>query len=307
MTYTQQKNRKTNAEYLSQSSQNVLLYVLPTILLVVFYFSVSLEISSYWNQLQIKLEVNKSTLGNEYGKTLDTREFELFRRIWLSIYAMLYFAVLGFINIKRVRNYYLGWANIILSVWVLFFFVTVTCYNLNLLQDSYLHPAESIPFHQHGFSAFIRLISYVSGFFLLFSLKKYIVQKFIYPTKLKLRVIFDIILNVFLFSVSSYLMVHFFFVYTDDPILGKHCLSILWGIYALVLIVIGISKQQKHLRVIAITMFSITLVKLFLYDTEGLGTIGKTVVFVSVGVLLLIVSFLYNQFKSNLLEKSKVD
>jgi uncharacterized membrane protein len=102
-------------------------------------------------------------------------------------------------------------------------------------------------------------------------------------------------------------MVHFFFVYTDDPILGKHCLSILWGIYALVLIVIGISKQQKHLRVIAITMFSITLVKLFLYDTEGLGTIGKTVVFVSVGVLLLIVSFLYNQFKSNLLEKSKVD
>jgi hypothetical protein len=106
----------------------VLLYVLPTLLLVVLYFSVSLEISNYWNQLQIKLEANKSILGKEYGKTLDTREFELFRRIWLSIYAMLYFAVLGFINIKRVRNYYLGWANIILSVWVLFF----SC-NSNLL------------------------------------------------------------------------------------------------------------------------------------------------------------------------------
>jgi uncharacterized membrane protein len=69
----------------------------------------------------------------------------------------------------------------------------------------------------------------------------------------------------------------------------------------------GISKQQKHLRVIAITLFSITLVKLFLYDTDGLGTIGKTVVFVSVGILLLIVSFLYNQYKSNLLEKSNTE
>jgi uncharacterized membrane protein len=110
-----------------------------------------------------------------------------------------------------------------------------------------------------------------------------------------------------LFSVGSFLMLHYFFVYTDNPLLGKYCLSILWSIEALILIVLGISKQQKHLRVIAITMFSVTLVKLFLYDTDGLGTIGKTLLFVSVGILLLIVSFLYNRFKSNLLEKSIVE
>ncbi len=307
MTYTQQKNTKLNTINLSKSSENVLLYVLPVMLLVVIYFSGSLEISNYWNQWQLKVDTNKRILGKEYGETLSKREFDLFRGIWLSIYAMIYFAFLGFINIKKVRNYYLGWANIILAVWILFFFVTVVCYNLNVLQDSFLHPSESLPFHQHGFSAWIRYISYVSGFLLLYSLKKYIAQKFIYPTKLKLRIIFDIVLNVFLFSVGSFLMLHYFFVYTDDPLLGKYCLSILWSIDALILIVLGISKQQKHLRVIAITMFSITLVKLFLYDTDGLGTIGKTVLFVSVGILLLIVSFLYNRFKSNLLEKSTVE
>jgi uncharacterized membrane protein len=78
----------------------------------------------------------------------------------------------------------------------------------------------------------------------------------------------------------------------------------MWGIYALVLISMGISKQQKHLRIMAIILFSITLIKLFIYDTEQLGTIGKTVVFVSVGILLLIVSFLYNQYKSKLLQES---
>ena len=62
-----------------------------------------------------------------------------------------------------------------------------------------------------------------------------------------------------------------------------------------------------HLRIMAITLFSITLIKLFVYDTEQLGTIGKTVVFVSVGILLLIVSFLYNQYKSKLLQDSNIE
>jgi uncharacterized membrane protein len=39
------------------------------------------------------------------------------------------------------------------------------------------------------------------------------------------------------------------------------------------------------------------LVKLFFYDISHLGTISKTIVFVSLGVLLLIVSFLYNKYK----------
>jgi uncharacterized membrane protein len=74
-------------------------------------------------------------------------------------------------------------------------------------------------------------------------------------------------------------------------------LSILWGIYALGLVVLGIRKKQKHLRLAGIVLFSITLIKLFLYDLAGSGTITKTVSFISLGVLLLVVSFLYNKYK----------
>jgi uncharacterized membrane protein len=307
MTYTQLKNKKENFILQTVTTENGLAYVLPILLMVTIYFSLRLEISNYWNMLQIHMDATKKNIGKEYSETLITREFELFRGIWLSIYTMIFLFLLSLANIKKFRNYYLGWANMILDVWVLFFFVTVVCYNLNVLQDTLLHPVESLPFHQKGFTAFIRYISYASAFMLVYSLKKYLTQEFIYPSKLKLNIIFDIILNIFLFTIGSYQLVHLFYVYSNDPVLGKHCLSIMWGIYALVLIVIGISKQQKHLRVIAITLFSITLVKLFFYDTKGLGTIGKTVVFVSVGILLLIVSFLYNQFKSNLAKKSYVE
>ncbi|MEP5635471.1 MAG: DUF2339 domain-containing protein, partial [Maribacter dokdonensis] len=74
-------------------------------------------------------------------------------------------------------------------------------------------------------------------------------------------------------------------------------LSILWGVYALLLIALGIWKKKKYLRVGAIVLFSITLIKLFFYDNSSLNTIAKTIVFVSLGVLLLIISFLYNKYK----------
>jgi len=75
-------------------------------------------------------------------------------------------------------------------------------------------------------------------------------------------------------------------------------LSILWGIYALLLIVLGIWKKQKHLRIGAIGLFGATLIKLFFYDISHMDTISKTIVFVSLGILLLIISFLYNKYKN---------
>jgi len=74
-------------------------------------------------------------------------------------------------------------------------------------------------------------------------------------------------------------------------------LSILWGLYALVLVGIGIYKKKKHLRIAAMALFGVTLAKLFLYDITQLNTIAKTVVMVSLGILLLIFSFLYNKFQ----------
>jgi uncharacterized membrane protein len=74
-------------------------------------------------------------------------------------------------------------------------------------------------------------------------------------------------------------------------------LSILWGCYALLLISLGLWKKKKYLRVGAIVLFAITLIKLFAYDISSLDTISKTIVFVSLGALLLIISFLYNKYK----------
>ena len=74
-------------------------------------------------------------------------------------------------------------------------------------------------------------------------------------------------------------------------------LSVLWGAYALFLIVIGLSRDEKHIRVGAIVLFAVTLIKLFVYDLEEMSTILKTVVMIILGVLLLTASFVYNKYK----------
>jgi uncharacterized membrane protein len=74
-------------------------------------------------------------------------------------------------------------------------------------------------------------------------------------------------------------------------------LSVLWGVYALALIGGGIKRAKKHLRIGAIVLLGVTLIKLFLYDIADLPTIPKTILFVSLGILMLLVSFLYTKYK----------
>jgi len=63
------------------------------------------------------------------------------------------------------------------------------------------------------------------------------------------------------------------------------------------LISLGIWQSKKYLRIGAIVLFGATLLKLFFYDISHLGTLSKTIIFLVLGILLLIISFLYNKYK----------
>jgi uncharacterized membrane protein len=80
--------------------------------------------------------------------------------------------------------------------------------------------------------------------------------------------------------------------------IGRFGISIYWGVFALGLIAYGIAVARKHLRIWGFAIFGVTLVKVFLYDSSGIGTIPKMLVFVALGALLLVASFLYNKYKN---------
>ena len=72
---------------------------------------------------------------------------------------------------------------------------------------------------------------------------------------------------------------------------------ILWGILAFVFLIIGIRKHIKNLRIAALILLGITIVKLFLFDISNASETGKIIAFILLGVLILIISFVYQKLK----------
>jgi len=74
-------------------------------------------------------------------------------------------------------------------------------------------------------------------------------------------------------------------------------LPVLWGLCSFALMWLGMRYKYKPLRIISLTTFSITLLKLFIFDLRNIPAAGKIIAFFCLGVLLLIISFMYQKVK----------
>lgn len=72
---------------------------------------------------------------------------------------------------------------------------------------------------------------------------------------------------------------------------------ILWGVGSFLFMVYGMRKRMRMMRIIALVLFAITLVKLFLFDLGALSEGGRVAAFIFLGALLLVISFMYQKLK----------
>ncbi|MEO8066823.1 MAG: DUF2339 domain-containing protein [Flavobacteriales bacterium] len=80
---------------------------------------------------------------------------------------------------------------------------------------------------------------------------------------------------------------------------------ILWGIGSFLFMWYGMRTKLKTVRVVALVLFGITLLKLFLFDLKGISEGGKVAAFICLGILLLVVSFMYNRLKGLFVDEEK--
>ncbi|HSN47612.1 MAG TPA: DUF2339 domain-containing protein, partial [Flavobacterium sp.] len=80
---------------------------------------------------------------------------------------------------------------------------------------------------------------------------------------------------------------------------------ILWGTLAFVFLIIGIRKPRKTLRIVALSLLGITILKLFLFDIGNASETGKIMAFILLGILILIISFVYQKIKVLVLDDNK--
>ena len=81
--------------------------------------------------------------------------------------------------------------------------------------------------------------------------------------------------------------------------------SVSLSIAGFVQMALGMRLHQKALRIISLSTFGIVLLKLILKDLWAMPTIGKIIVFIILGLILLVLSFLYQKLKGVLFKNDE--
>ena len=284
-----------------KENRKILGYPLSDILSMLFafitgfftYMAFKNEIALYWDLKAQAIRYLMQSVDHSNELYDYSRDLWKFKSLWLMIYTMLFLAGISWLMIHKVKHTNLGRVNIVVNGMMILLFLISGLYSLSILRMHYLDPEGLL---QGYMSVSIRYIGIMSAAVLMYMTYRFQQQTFI---QINLKKYFSLFFHVCLLWIVTSEFFHWADMFGMDGNY-KLSLSVLWGIYSVVLVSYGIWKSRKHLRIMAIVLFAITLLKLFVYDIAHLNTISKTIVFVSLGVLLLIISFLYNKYTSRI-------
>lgn len=78
---------------------------------------------------------------------------------------------------------------------------------------------------------------------------------------------------------------------------------ILWGVSGFTMIALGMREKLVNLRIAGLALFCLIFLKLFLFDIWSVSAGGKIAAFISLGVLLLVISFMYQRLRKLLTDE----
>ena len=73
-------------------------------------------------------------------------------------------------------------------------------------------------------------------------------------------------------------------------------LSLLWAVYAAVLIVLGVVRRWRWVRLAGLALLAVPVVKLFAYDSQTLEQEYRVIAFIALGLILLAGGLLYQRY-----------
>ena len=88
--------------------------------------------------------------------------------------------------------------------------------------------------------------------------------------------------------------------YTNAYRAGQMSVTVIWGIYAVGLLVIGFWRRLRVLRLAGLGLFALAAGKLVLVDLTGVQDIFRIVSFVALGLLMVAASYLYHRLERRL-------
>ena len=255
-------------------------------------FSVLILYCTFYREISVFCDMRALHQDPEiYNHYEAYQDLNTFKGVWHIIYSVLFISAYSFLNVKYLKKKLLAELQIGLNFLLLTIFMTLGLYYFSELRERYMEEAQE----GGQLSLWFLNIRYV-GLLSLVVLGNsiYALSKFL-EFKTGARRVLEMLLHLVILWVASSELLHWTDIY-ESVANYKLGLTILWGGYAILLVVLGIFKRKKYQRISGIILVGFTLLKLFFYDTTHLDTLHKTIVFVLLGVLLLVASFLYNKY-----------
>ncbi len=269
-----------------------------TVFLLALYNLFRLELALYWDQQYQASYIESGLLQGEFSWPTGHFNDDLmsFKHLWQMLYTMVFLIILGWVDQLRFKGKALSIAVVSVSFFTILTFLTIGLYELSELREHYLNTDAEDLYPAGSFNLGMRYVSYVFLVGLLYTLGRYFSRERL-PQALK--VVFELFMHTTIIWVLCSELINILDLSGSNE-QHKLGISILCGLYAFVLVGLGILRSKQYLRISAFVLFGLVLFKLFFYDIAHLTTIAKTIVFISLGLILLLISFLYNKYKDKI-------
>lgn len=106
-----------------------------------------------------------------------------------------------------------------------------------------------------------------------------------------------VIILVFTFEIQTYYRLS---ALGGNDFMERFSISVFWLLYGILGLLLGIARRSTFSRQLAILLFALTTLKVFLYDSLQLSDLYRFFSFITLGLILLVVGYLYFRFKSRI-------
>ncbi|MEZ7891138.1 MAG: DUF2339 domain-containing protein [Candidatus Wallbacteria bacterium] len=137
-------------------------------------------------------------------------------------------------------------------------------------------------------------VSYFTG-----SMARKSFSQFTFSAEVKDSALIFTMWSIVLFIVCNIETSAFFYEYL--PKAKFAAVSVLWTIFSICFMGLGFAKNNYTLRKAALGLFGVTIIKVFFYDMANASTPYRIFSFMVLGFILIIASFLYYKFKTQIM------
>lgn len=267
---------------------------LPALIIVTLYGSIFQEIWRWFYNTSKRL----GTSDGSFGPWL--HEIDLMSYATMLLYTFAFLLMLVLVNQRRFRLQLLHWILLFVFVITALIWMISGLPLLNLLAENYFNRGGSgMYFGVWGLLSRYVMAALIAGLMIRFRPK--------YSDDANRETV-KTCWSVLLVLITVVLLSFEYLLWTKVSGANRqyaYGLSIVWGLYALALIIYGIWKKHHLYRIAAMVLLVITLIKLVFFDLRHANTLTRTITYIALGGILLLISYLYNRYKELLFGEDK--